>query len=64
MDKSYQALINARHAAGLSQRALASRMGVHLRTVGRWEQGSARVPRAVLIVLERMKEQPCTSLHT
>lgn len=46
----------ARRALGLSQAALARALGVDQATVSRWEAGKVRIPGAVELALEKLKE--------
>jgi transcriptional regulator with XRE-family HTH domain len=46
-------LQRARRAAKATQEAFARRLGVHTRTLSRWETGAVPVPRWVWLVLWR-----------
>lgn len=46
----------ARRALGLSQAALAQALGVDQATVSRWEAGKVRIPAAVELALQKLKE--------
>jgi len=41
----------ARKRLGLTQRALADRLGVHVQTVKKWSAGDRRIPQPVVILL-------------
>jgi transcriptional regulator with XRE-family HTH domain len=46
-----------RKSAGHTQASLAKEMGVHLRTVTRWEIGEVAVPRAIELALRFIAER-------
>lgn len=53
-----QALKAAREDAGLSQKAVAERVGVDSITISRWERGVRRPPRAAVLLLAKVYGQP------
>lgn len=46
----------ARQTIGMTQMALAERLGVHWRTVQKWEAGERRVPGPVVVLMEMFRE--------
>lgn len=46
-----------REALGLTQRALAERLGVREETVNRWERGRVPIPRTVDLALVTIEQQ-------
>ena len=47
-----------RKRAGHTQASIAKEMGVHLRTVTRWEIGEVVIPRVVELALRYIAERP------
>ena len=46
-----------RHSAGHTQMSLAKALGVHLRTVTRWELGEIKIPTVVELALRYVAEK-------
>jgi DNA-binding transcriptional regulator YiaG len=46
-----------RESANLTQRALADRLRVHIRSVQKWEGGERKVPGPVQVLMEQLKEE-------
>ena len=51
-----QQFVSARTALALSQAAMAEALGVNQATISRWESGKVRIPNAVELALETLKE--------
>jgi DNA-binding transcriptional regulator YiaG len=51
MPMSPKQLRQARKGLGLTQQALADRLGVHVQTVKKWEADDRRIPEPVAILL-------------
>jgi transcriptional regulator with XRE-family HTH domain len=46
-----------REALGLTQQGLADRIGVHVRTISKWERGVYAVPAIVAVVFELLEDR-------
>jgi DNA-binding transcriptional regulator YiaG len=54
-DMSGMTLRRQRERLGYSQAQLAKLLGVHVRTISKWERGVHRIPDAVLLLLKQIK---------
>jgi transcriptional regulator with XRE-family HTH domain len=52
-----QDFLRWRHAHGYSQTQLARRLGVHYRTIGKWERGESHIPPFMSLALWAIARQ-------